>query len=344
MTKRRLAGYLLIPLGIAGLLYGYAQSESSPETLAGPAAITPGAQATNPAPTSQGLNENLPWDLVNQLAEQYRARYGKTIDKLATQAELLGERRALLASHPEQGLALFEAAVAQAFPELKDAILGLIAQLVLYHQWLDDNHRALQAMPLLERQATIWQQRQQMFGDSANLIWAEEELAQNRRQKVVHEELQRLDQAFEIPPEEAVYQLQTTIEQIYGDSLERQLVGPTVLANALFGLESVQTQLQALPPDQRQARLNSLRKQMGYSDEAVAKLEALDQERNERWEKGFKYMEAREQLARQYEGEQLEQELDRLREQHFGRAAKTIAMEERDGFYRFKRGRRYGLN
>ncbi len=344
MTKFRLAGYLLIPLGIAGLLYGYGQGTSAPATATDQASLTPVGQTSISTAANQALIDSLPQDLVNQLAAQYRARYGKTIDQLATQAELLGERRTLLASHPEQGLALFEAAVALAFPELKDAILALITQLVLYHQWLDDNHRALQAMALLERQASIWQKRHQMFGDSASLIWAEEELAQNRRQQVVHEELQRLDQAFEISPEEAVFQLQTTIDDVYGDSLERHLVGPDVLANAVFGLDAVQTQLHDLPADARQARLNSLRKQMGYSDEAIAKLATLDQERNERWEKGFDYMKAREQLARQYTGEQLEQELDRLRDQHFGRAAKTISLEERDGFFRFNRGRRYGLN
>jgi hypothetical protein len=55
-------------------------------------------------------------------------------------------------------------------------------------------------------------------------------------------------------------------------------------------------------------------------------------------------MEKRELIVKQYEGQELESKLKDLRKEHFGDEANTIALEEKDGFYRFKRPHIWGRN
>src|SRR5690606_21051708 len=143
---------------------------------------------------------------------------------------------------------------------------------------------------------------------------------------------------------EAAFQLQNAIDDIYRGGFGRRLITPDVAATALFSRDPAQAQRQALPAAARQARLNARRKTQPTSDEVLARLEEQDKKRDERWKQGYQYMAEREQLAQQLSGEQLNRELGALREKHFGRAAKTIAQEEAEGFYRFNRPRRLGLN
>jgi len=219
-----------------------------------------------------------------------------------------------------------------------------LAKLEAYEQWLEDNRLLLQGMPLLERQSALWKKREALFGDDASQIWGEQPSPLHENEQVLQAELQRLDQAREITPEETAHQLKTTVEQLYNNDMARQLIGPGVMARTLFSLDSVQSHLKELPADARQARINRLRQQLGYPEDAISRLEEQDQQRNERWEKGKAYMSERVQLTRQYTGDQLDQALDDLRKEYFGRSAKTIALEEQDGFFRFERERRFGVN
>lgn len=197
---------------------------------------------------------------------------------------------------------------------------------------------------MLERQTALWKKREELFGEDASSIWGERDSPMHDNQEALQAELQRLDQARDITPEETAHQLKTTIDQLYDNNMASQLIGPDVMARTLFSLDSVQHQLKDLPDDARQARINSLRKQMGVPEDAISRLEEQDQQRSERWEKGKTYMSQREKLIRRYSGEPPDQALQELREEHFGRSARTIALEERDGFFRFERQRRFGVN
>lgn len=219
-----------------------------------------------------------------------------------------------------------------------------LAKLAAYEQWLEDNLLLLQGMPMLERQTALWEKREELFGDDASRIWGERESPMHANQDAFQAELQRLNQAHDITPEETAHQLKTTVEELYNNDMARQLIGPDVMARTLFSLESVQSHLHTLSADARQARINSLRRQMGYPEDALIRLEQQDQKRNERWQNGKAYMAERAQLARRHSGEHLDEALDELRAEHFGRSAKTIALEEQDGFFRFERERRFGVN
>lgn len=285
------------------------------------------------------------WDQrVSRLATRLVSDYGDTIDEAATQAYLYVEREKLADAYPRDGRVLFEAAVAAAFPDRLSSIMALMAGMDRYHQWLVDQELTLRAMPLMQRQAALWKQREAIFGTRASQIWGEQETVASKNADAVREELNRLDQAHELTPEEIVHQLGITVDDLYGLEAAGQLVTPQALGQALFTMESVQADLAAMAEEERLQRIASLRRQMGYSEEDVRRLEQLDRQRSQRWQDGEAYMAERRQLGRQYQGEQLEQALDRLRQAHFGNTAPTIAKEEQQGFFRFQRERRYGLN
>ena len=52
--------------------------------------------------------------------------------------------------------------------------------------------------------------------------------------------------------------------------------------------------------------INNIRREMGFTQEEVERMEEVDAYREKRWENGLAYMEERDGLVRQYEGEELE--------------------------------------
>ena len=88
-----------------------------------------------------------------------------------------------------------------------------------------------------------------------------------------------------------------------------------------------------------------MRKGLGLDDAALGRWDALDHERDRRWEVGLKYMAERAALAKQYSGEDARGACSRsCGARYFGAEAATIADEEASGFFRFDRPRRHGLN
>src|SRR5690554_7215539 len=86
-----------------------------------------------------------------------------------------------------------------------------------------------------------------------------------------------------MPLTELAHQLQTTADELYDADLARQLAGSGATGHALFAMDRVQQQLANLPADQRQQTINDLRRQIGYSEEAVRQLAKDDQRREEKW-------------------------------------------------------------
>lgn len=283
-------------------------------------------------------------DRVLELAVKYLETYGETIHNPSTQARLYNERRELIDAGPGHGAQLFRDAVETAFPDTAAQILTLMANLDLYHEWLDDNELRLQALPPLQREIELWQQREALFGALASQIWGEETSFLEEKSQRFQQVVTNLEESGELQLTELAHQLHTSAEEIYGSDMTRQFAGSGALGHALFSLDSVQSHLHQLPPDQRQQTITDLRRQFGYPEAALERMAKQDQLREEKWQNGNAYMEKRQDLSRRLAGEELESELNRLREAHFGIAAPTIAREEEEGFYRFERPRRYGLN
>ena len=94
----------------------------------------------------------------------------------------------------------------------------------------------------------------------------------------------------------------------------------------------------------RQNAINESRKQLGFTDDDIKLLAQEDKIKEQRWQNGYQYMSARDQLSQAYEGDDLESKLLELREKYFNNEAPTIKAEEDSGFYRYNRPRLYGSN
>lgn len=331
--------FVTLALFVAGGVHNWAELPASS------AKHEPGrSEHSRPAATINSAPPQSNEQHVVELAVQYLERYGETITDPATQARLYNERRNVIERYPDSGETLFQLAITTAFPDQADAIFALIANLDHYNLWLDENELRLQGLPEMDRYAELWQQRDALFGPLASRIWADEPNPVDAQSNQFQQALAQLDQAGEIPLSELAYQLQATADELYGVDLARQLAGAGAIGHALFAMDSVQQQLARLPPDERQQAMNSLRRQIGYSEERILELAEEDQRREEKWREGKAYMSERHALEKRLSGDQLEAALTKLRQEHFGFSAPTIKREEDEGFFRFERERRYGLN
>jgi hypothetical protein len=112
----------------------------------------------------------------------------------------------------------------------------------------------------------------------------------------------------------------------------------------IFSIQSVQDELKGLDPERRKVEINNIRREMGFAQQQIEKMEEIDAYRERRWNNGLAYMEERELISQQYEEPELEERMKDLRIKYFKHEAKTIALEEKDGVFRYKRPWIYGRN
>ncbi|MDX1756085.1 MAG: hypothetical protein R3175_08515 [Marinobacter sp.] len=282
--------------------------------------------------------------LVRKLAVELLETYGEDIHDRAAQALLLGFRERLMADHPMMGRGLFEQAIMLAFPDHANDIFTTLAKLAAYQDWLEDNYLVLNEMTYLEREGAKWNKRLALFGADAERIWAEERQLWAKNQQTVRRTIETLDQASEYTLDETLFQLQSQLKETYGTGPEALVVNNGLIAQVYFGLGSVQEKLRQLSADDRQQQINRIRRQLGYSPAQVERLANRDQRRNERWQRGLAYMTERQKLVEQQPRDPLEPALQSLRVDYFGHEAETIAREEQNGFFRYRRPRLYGRN
>ncbi|GLQ30354.1 hypothetical protein [Litoribrevibacter albus] len=279
-----------------------------------------------------------------QMIHELKQRYGGSISDVALQATLRDFRDYVAERFPDAGDSLFREIITAAFPEQARKIFALVAKLDEYYQWHLDQLVALNEMDPLTREGTVWQKRTDLFGTDAELIWAEELNRTQQKEAKVQETLASLNQADQVTMDERLYILTSTIEEEYQSTLASGLMDKSMMAGVFFGLDSVQNDLKTMSPEERQEEINRVRKQLGFTDEQIERLSSMDQKNEARWQTGYKYSAARKALESQYTGAELESKLQALREEMFEREAKTIAMEEASGFYRFDRPRVFGRN
>lgn len=281
----------------------------------------------------------------DRLVAELKKYYGSTIADKSTQAILLKVRDYILSLYPEDGETRFYNILKRAFPELADEIMVTLKKLDQYNRWLKENEPHLTEMNELEKKGTLWEKRRELFGDDADEIWSEEVFAYEERQQNMKDAIRLLDESYDTTIAEKLDIYISTLNETYKDSPEAYfLENRGLLAKVFFGIESVQKELQNMTPDLRQAEINKIRREMGYTQTQIEEQEKMDAYRNGRWENGLKYMADRDALASQYEGPELEEKLKTLREKYFKHEAKTIMLEENDGFFRYQRPRVYGRN
>lgn len=280
----------------------------------------------------------------DSLVDELITKYGDHINKIAVQASLFEVQEYLLSRYPADGQARFRRIISMAFPQLANAILAVVERMGLYNDWLIENYALLADMNPLAREGALWHKRRALFGTDAEKIWADELALQAQKQQTMQEAIYQLEQAADISLDERLYQLQSAITENYGETVQQLVVSPGMVAQVFFGFDSVQDALQQLSPIERQAEMNRLRKQLGYSDEQIGRLQERDEVRNQRWDNGYAYMAQRQQLVDTVHGAAFDEALAVLREQFFKHEANTIAQEEASGFFRYQRPRVFGRN
>lgn len=284
-------------------------------------------------------------DFVEALARELKAEFGERIDDITIQARFYEIRKDVIERFPERGRDYFQQALRMAFPDRADAILELIAKLETYNDWLMTENRTLMELSPIERSGMLWDKRREIFGDQADMLWADERAAVSEQRQKVQETLERLGKADNLSLEETLYQLRDELDETFDGSMRKLINDSGAVSGAFFTLESVQEKLASLPPEERQDRIDDVRQQLGFSDEAVERMRERDQERERRWDRGKAYMKEREQVMAQYRDDaDRTKALEELRAEYFEHEAETIRREEESGFYRYERPRVYGRN
>jgi hypothetical protein len=200
-------------------------------------------------------------------------------------------------------------------------------------------------MTAIERLTAMWQKRHELFGEDAEKIWTGELLATEERKAKVQDTLAELNESMDMTIDEKLDINERTLREVYARTPEAFLLNQRgLLAKVFFSIDSVQEELKWLTPEQRQQEINRIRSSMGFAPEQIEKMAQRDAYNAGRWETGMKYMEEREAVIQQYKGQAQEERLDELRQQYFHDEANTIALEEKDDFFRFKRPHIYGRN
>ncbi len=283
--------------------------------------------------------------LVDRMVLELQQRYAKTISQIGTQASLLTVKRQIMAMFPEDGAAKFLQILKRAFPQYADQVMATLEKLERYQRWLADNEGSLAKMASYDRKAALWEKQRDLFGEDADEIWSGEVLAAEARTAVMQDTMAELGASYDKSIEEKLDAYQDALRQTYENTPDAHILNERfMLAKAFFSLESVQEELKAMPPEYRQSKMNQVRREMGFSEEEIDKMQLVDEARDQQWETGLKYSQEREMAISRYDGDELQDRLKALREKYFGEDAGTIELEEEEGFFRFERQRIYGRN
>lgn len=286
-------------------------------------------------------------DYVQQLIVLIKQEFGDQIRQIAVQAKLKEFRDDLIKNYPRQGEAMFRQVIEAAFPDHASSIFQVMALLDEYEAWLLAHMPELNRMDLAQQQEFIWSKRYELFGEDAPMIWEQNLSPQDERERAIAQSIAMLDQAEDLSIEDKLYRLQAAFDEAYADTATQFLVDTSsVKSQVFFRFDSVQQELAGMEPAQRQERINDFRRQMGFDDQQIARMAARDQKREQRWQNGYAYMEARRKLEQSASTEgEFDTRVSALREEYFGNEARTIMKEEEElGFFRYERPRIYGWN
>lgn len=181
-------------------------------------------------------------------------------------------------------------------------------------------------------------------GDGADFV-AEVARAAEAQEQALRDAILAIGQAPSFPLDARLERYQEAVQAARDQAPDAPILeSRSLLAEVFLRMEAVQRELAAMSPAARSRTLVHIRRELGFDEEEVARMEEIDDRREARWQNGLAYMQERARVASSFEGDALEAELGGLREEFFAHEAPTIAAEERDGFFRFERPRIYGRN
>ena len=336
-------GLCIIGLGLAGFLASNFQpAKIISSNNASKAANTHTQQSIKPLIfNSQYTTEEA---FINHMIKELVERHQHEIHLARVQVSLQDFRDFVMEEFPQNGESIFNQIIQKAFPDYANSILAIINNMDQYDTWYADNLLDLNDLDPLTKDGSIWQKRHDIFGDLAEEIWLKELQSEESKRQTVQQTIDTLNEATNISMQERLFILKNTLDELYSQEQTNFTMNKGLISNVYFQLESVQKDLAQLSPTDRQEAIDASRKQLGFSEHDIALLAQEDKIKEQRWQNGYQYMSARDQLSQAYQGDELADKLLELREKYFKQEAPTIKAEEDSGFYRYNRPRLYGSN
>ena len=355
MNRKRVLALLFVVSLLATMAVVYVTTRMTPlrpetvaEVVAADAAGDGGEAATagrrTPREPSLRMTEEQE-DLEQRLVLMLRHMYGDGIASTATQVLMAQVRIQIQTLFPGDWQQRFPKILEAAFPGYSAKILATLGNVDKFDSWLAAEEARLTELTPEEREKAVLEKKRELFGEQAVKEMEAEARESEKREVAMSDTMRSLEESDDTTLDEKLDVYRDALRENFGDGPSAiALENGSVLAQAFFGLESVSRQLAALDPEARQEKINEIRREFGYDDEQIAALEERDRASEAQWQNGFAYMNERRALENRYSGEQLEQQLDALRERYFGDESYTIEREEDEDFFRFNRPRLYGRN
>ena len=335
-------GLCIVGLGAIGFIASSFQTAIITTTASSSYNITSPQKSVTPIIfNQQHTSEEV---FINQMIKALIDRHQHEIHLVRVQVTLHDFRDFVREEFTQNGDAIFNTIIQQAFPKYASDILAIINKLDLYDTWYTENLLDLNDLDPLTKDGTLWKKRHDIFGDLAEEIWYKELQSQESKRQTVQQTITILNDASDISMQERLYILKNTLDEVYSEEQTNFTMNKGLISNVYFQLESVQSDLAKLNPSERQSAIDASRKQLGFSENDIKLLAQEDQIKEQRWQNGHQYMSARDQISQAYKGDELTNKLQNLREQYFKNEAPTIKAEEDSGFFRFNRPRLYGSN
>jgi hypothetical protein len=274
---------------------------------------------------------------LDEMAYLVRQRVGQDIDRVPTQFAMLESLiRDLQQRFPDRWVENLHRILGAAFPGREQELFNLSETIYQYQQYYRDNTERLNRMNQRERQAEVWNVRQELFGGQAQEIWAREiklRAAANLMNQIEADKSASWSARLET--------LRTGLAQVLGEDYNSILQSQREVFLERF-LKAIQSSLAGMAPSERRAALWHIRQTMGLDENSLRRWEALDADRDRRWEAGRNYLNERQTILIHYSGQELEKRLDELRAKHLGAEADTVKSEEASGYYRYQKTRVWG--
>lgn len=276
-----------------------------------------------------------------------KERYGKKLSDKRIQIRLVGGLiRHLKRKNPYDWKERIRAVIAAEFTEHSAELMDKIDRLDEFNNYLKEHRGELQAMSPADRKETMMSKRREIFGPEYEEIWDREITAGK-----LSDMLGRLDGRSDLSPHDKMRAFSAFAKSLYpvssdlssGKSEDEIMVRNYELVNNFLEMDSMQSDLGAMAPDERARFLKSLRESMGMKEDVVRKMAEVDAAMDRMWENAPAYTRERSEIVANYTGAERERKLDEARKKYFGTNAGVIKMEEDTlNVNRFQFPRRWG--
>lgn len=275
------------------------------------------------------------------IIKQLRKKFPEKIGRVALQVLMIANLMDLLRQlYPDDWEPRLRRILAAAFPAQATALRDSYLALTAYNHWLKDGLPQLVFPTHEARMQALWNKRISLFGNAAYEIWALE-----RREMALADTLKSLASS-PVPFAEKADTYLAKLHDTYGDKLQATGGGnATLLMTRFLEIDSVQRDLKTMSAEERQRELRQFRHDIGLDDAALDRWQHLDSERDTNRQAGDRYMAARAQLEKNYQGEALATQITDLQKRMFGDSEATfIRNEEASGYFRFSTPQKIGLD